>query len=285
VKQLGLALGGGGLRGLAHIGVLQVLRENGIPVSYISGTSAGSIVAALYAAGVSPYQMEKVVLGLKPADFLDYNIAGLFKYLLSHIIPKYSNHLDGIILGHKLEKRMRALTGGKTLQEAVLPLAIIACDIDTGREVIFTNFNFEAETSDCVVIRDGFISAAVRASISIPATFIPCHMHGMQLVDGGIKEVVPVTVQKGMGAEYILAVNLGKEIYDDKVNGIPRIISRTIDIMIYETSETALDLLADMVLYPQVEPVSLYDLGKAGNIIRAGRLAMKERVSELKKQL
>lgn len=285
MKQLGLALGGGGLRGFAHIGVLQVLLENDISIGMISGTSAGSIIAALYAAGLSPYEMEKVVLDLKPTDYLDYNIAGFCKYLLSLIIPGYKTTLDGIILGRKIEKRMYQLTGGKTLQQAGLPLSIIACDINTGREIIFTSQNFEVESPDYIVITDELMSSAVRASISIPATFVPSNLNGMQLVDGGIKDVVPVLVQKIMGADYILAINLGKELYDDKVAGIPQIISRTIDIMTYETSDTSQDIFADMVVYPQVPSVNLNDLDKAEQIIRAGRRAMKEHMAELKKQL
>lgn len=285
MKQLGLALGGGGLRGFAHIGVLQVLHENDIPVGLISGTSAGSIIAALYAAGLSPYDMEKVVLDLKPQDYLDYNMAGLCKYLLSLIIPGYKAAMDGIILGGKLEKFMCKLTGGKKLTEARLPLAIIACDINTGREIIFTNQEMELENQDYSIVTECLMCTAVRASISIPATFVPRTWGGMQLVDGGIKDVVPVMIQKVMGAQYILAINLGRELYEEKVAGIPRIISRTIDIMTFETSDTAQDVFADMVIYPEIPPVNLGDLDKTSQIIRAGRRAMKEHITELKKQL
>ncbi len=285
MKQLGLALGGGGLRGFAHIGVLQVLHDNNIPVNLISGTSAGSIIAALYAAGLSPRDMEKMVLGLKPEDYLDYNMAGFCKYLLSLLIPGYKTTLDGIIQGRKLEKCIHKLTGGKQLTEARLPLAIIACDINTGREIIFTSQNLELESPDYIVINEALMSTAVRASISIPATFVPKSWRGMQLVDGGIKDVVPVMAQKFMGADFILAINLGKELYEEKVAGIPRIISRTIDIMTFETSDTSQDIFADMVVYPEVSPVSLGDLSKTSQIIRAGRRVMKEHIEELKKQL
>lgn len=285
MKQLGLALGGGGLRGLAHIGVLQVLQENSVPVNLISGTSAGSIIAALYAAGLSPYDMEKAVLDLKPDDYLDYNTIGICKYLLSLIVPGYKATLDGIILGRKLEKRIWQLTGAKTLQEAWLPLAIIACDINTGREIVFTSQNIETENSEHLIISDALMSAAVRASISIPATFVPRSLDGMQLVDGGIKDVVPVFIHKVMGADFILAVNLGRELYQQEVSGIPRIISRAIDIMTFETSDTSQGIFADMVLYPKVPPVHLNELDKAEQIIRAGRRAMKEHIAVLKKQL
>jgi NTE family protein len=261
------------------------LHENRIPVSLISGTSAGSIVAALYAAGLSPYEMEKVVLDLKPKDYLDYNISGLCKYLLGLIIPGYTFTMNGIILGHKLEELMFKLTEGKKLTEARLPLSIIACDINTGQEIIFASQELEVESPDYAIVTESLMSTAVRASISIPATFVPKSWDGMQLVDGGIRDVVPILAQKVMGAEFILAVNLGKELYEEKVAGIPHIISRTLDIMTFETSDTSQDIFADMVVYPDVPSISLGDLAKASQIIRAGRRAMKEQIAELRKRL
>lgn len=285
MKQLGLALGGGGLRGLAHIGVLQVLQENHIPVSLISGTSAGSIIAALYAAGLSPYEMEKAVMGLKPKQYLDYNIGGLLKFLIGLIIPGYSSALSGLIRGQQLEDLVFKLTQGKRLCDARLPLAIIACDINTGREVIFASQPIETENPEYTVITEGLLSAAVRASIAVPATFVPRSWGTMQLVDGGIKDVVPVLVQKIMGAEYILAVNLGQELYEQKVRGIPHIVSRTLDILTYQTSNTAQDLFADMVVYPEVPSLDLNEIERAGEVIRAGRRAMKEHIEELNRRL
>lgn len=285
MKKLGLALGGGGLRGFAHIGVLQVLQESGITIDYISGTSAGSIIAALYAAGITPREMEKIVLNLKPGDYLDYNLGGICKYLLSLVLPGFKSTLDGIILGKKLEQRLYELTGGRHLADARLPLAIIACDINTGREIIFTSQELEMEDPSFTIIQDALMSEAVRASISIPATFVPRQFAGMQLIDGGVKDVVPVLAHQVMGADVIMAVNLGREIYEQKVAGILQIVSRTLDIMTFETSDASQDIFADIVVYPQVPPVGLGDLEQTGQIIRAGRRAMKELLPNLKKEL
>lgn len=285
MKSLGLALGGGGLKGLAHIGVLQILKDNQIPVALISGTSAGSIFAALYACGVSPYKMEQIVLNLKKEDYLDYNIAGFIKYIAGLFFPGLRNTLDGIIRGDRLEKLIYTLTGGKSLADSKIPLAIMACDINTGKEVIFTNQNIEVEDGNTIIIREALLSEAVRASISIPATFVPKWFDGMQLVDGGVRDIVPVRVQKIMGAEYILAVNLGKETYTRPVAGIPEIISRTLNILTYETSAAEEDIFADMVIYPDTGEVQLDELEKAEYIIRAGRRVMKENINKLKREL
>lgn len=285
MKNLGLALGGGGLKGLAHIGVLEILEENHIPIAMISGTSAGSIIAGLYASGISPYRIEKLVFDIKVSDYIDYNIAGILKYLFSNFLPGIQARLDGVIRGERLEKLIYRLTGGKTLKDSKIPLAIIACDIDSGKEVIFTNQDFEVKDSNIIIIRDALLSEAVRASTSIPATFVPRHFRGMQMVDGGLHSTVPVMVQKIMGAEYILAVNLGRETYSKKVSGIPQIISRTLNILTYETSDTAEDLFANMVVFPGIRGAHLDDIGKAHKIIRAGRRAMKNKIVDLKNEL
>jgi len=285
MKSLGLALGGGGLKGLAHIGVLQILADNGIKPKFISGTSAGSIIAAFYASGLSPYRMEEIVSGLKTSDYLDYNLIGLFKYLLNFIIPGYESSLNGIIVGDKIEKLVYQYTGGKSLVEVEMPLAIVSCDIDSGKKIMFSNRKMAVADGDTVVIQDALLSEAVRSSISIPVTFVPKPFQGMQMVDGGLKDIVPVLVNKWMGADYVLAINLGKETYQDKVDGIPQIISRTLSIMTYETSETEEKYFANMLLHPQVPDVSLNNLKYAAQIIRAGRRVMLENIAKLKKEL
>lgn len=285
MKELGLALGGGGLKGLAHIGVLQVLAASGIPVGMISGTSAGSLVAALYASGMSPLQMEKAALSLKPSDYLDYNVAGILKVLVGFLVPGHETPLDGILKGDKLEQLIYRLTGGKSLRDVKMPLAIIACDIDTGREVIFTNRDLKGAAEDTVIIQDALLSEAVRASCSIPATFVPFDFQGMHLVDGGVRSMVPVAVQKLLKAQYTLAINLGQESYNTPVEGIPQIIGRTLNILTYETSATDQALLADLAVYPGVTGVKLDDLDRAEEIIRAGRRAMREKMPELESGL
>lgn len=285
MKSLGLALGGGGLKGFAHIGVLQVLLENNIPVFCISGTSAGSLIAALYASGMSPYSMQRLILDLKPSDYIDYNIWGFIKFFLSLYIPSYYAPLNGLVKGERIENLVFEWTHGKKLSEVSMPLAITACDIDNGKEVIFTNLDFNLENRNIIIIKDALLSEAVRASISIPVTFIPRTIQGMQMVDGGVREIVPVNIQLAMGAEYVLAVNLGEETYEHPVSGLEQIIKRTVSILTYETSKDDEKLFADMIIYPGVASVNLTDLEKAPFIIRKGRKAMLQQIVCLKREL
>lgn len=285
MKSIGMALGGGGLRGMAHIGVLQVMHENGLKPQYIAGTSAGSIIAALYACGMSPYKMQSIAAKLRPVDFIDYNFVGVLKLLLSFFYPLYKAPLEGIILGNKIEKMIYELTEGKKLADVKMPLIIIACDINSGRKIIFTNQEIEIERSDVVVIHEALLSVAVRCSVSIPVTFIPKRFAGLKVVDGGLKEIVPASMAKMMGAEYVLSVNLGQEMYDSKVEGIPQIVSRTLGILVYETSIMEEEIYSDMTIYPGVQGISLQDTAAIGKIIRAGRRVMRENVEELKRQL
>ncbi len=285
MKKLGLALGGGGLRGLAHIGILQVLEDNNIPPNIVAGTSVGSIIAALYASGMSAYQMEQEVVKLKPHDYLDYNFSGFIKHLLACFFPAINNNIDGIIKGERLEKIVCHLTGGRDLRDSKVPLAIIACDIDSGREIVFASEKIPLQGNDILLIEDARLSQAVRSSTAIPAVFVPYRLQGMQLVDGGVRSMVPVTVQRLLGAEYILAINLGQEVYDQAVEGIPQIVNRTISILAYETSATEQKVYANMVIHPQVGEVKLHDLHRAPEIIRIGRRVMKQRIDELKKDL
>jgi len=285
MKKLGLALGGGGLKGLAHIGVLQVLAENDIKIDSIAGTSAGSIIAALYASGMSPFEMERVVLKMKPQDYLDYNVTGMIKLLASLLFPFYNYRLNGLVLGKKIEKLVYRLTDGKKMDDLNLPIAIISCDIDSGKKVVFTNQPTCHDAEDTIVINDVHVSEAVRCSISIPVTFVPRDMDNRQMVDGGVKDIVPAMVNKLMGAEYVLGINLGQETYHSKVDGLREIILRTLSIMTFETSDTEEKIFADMLVFPHVADTSLDDMEQAARIIRIGRRAMLEHVEALKKAL
>ncbi|HNX28872.1 MAG TPA: patatin-like phospholipase family protein [Syntrophomonadaceae bacterium] len=284
MKKLGLVLGGGGLKGMAHIGVLQVLAEHRIPVYSISGTSSGSIIAAFFAAGISPYEMERIVLNLKPSDYLDYNISGLLKYGLGLLLPGKNPTLDGLIKGQKLEDLMAYITDYKKLCEVKIPIAIIACNIDTGEEVVFSNIDPMTE-NQVVFVQDALLSEAIRSSTSIPGIFVPYILNGMQLVDGALKSVVPVSIQIAMGSEYIMTVNLGREHYQESVAGILQIISRTIDILVYETSDTAETLYSDLSINPLIPEVRIDETEKIASIIRAGRRAMLAQLGKLQRGL
>ena len=180
-KKLGLALGSGSARGFAHIGILRVLRDEGLPVDCIAGTSMGAIVGAVYAAGALP-QVEAM---LEKFDWK--NMAGL----LDPQIP-----VSGLFGGRQIEKLLKTLLSDKRIEDFSIPFAAIAADVATGEEVMFTS---------------GDAVKAVRASMSIPGIFTPILHDHQFLVDGGIVTPVPVRAARMLGADVVIAVNLAAE--------------------------------------------------------------------------
>lgn len=285
VKSLGLAFGGGGLRGAAHLGVLQVLHENNINPRYISGTSAGALVAACYAAGCTPEQIEREFSTAGREDYLDYNWRKLAGWGFNCFMKRKARLPYGVIKGDRLEKLVYKLTRGKTLAEAELPLAVTAVDLDTGRRVIFTNCDMEIEDTRTIIIKDALLSEAVRASTSIPVTFVPRQWQGLRLVDGGLKDIVPVQVLKIMGADYVLGVDLLAGKFEQPVQDMFEIIQRSIDIMVQETSWLDQQLFADYIISPEVEDIGLGQTEKIPECIQAGRQAMYQALPKVKSGL
>ena len=178
-KKVGLALGGGYARGLAHIGVLEVLEREGIPIDIISGTSIGALVGALYA------RKKDATLIKKQASRLDW--IGMTS-LVDLTLPR-----SGFIGGKRVTNLLRRFMGDIQFQDLDIPLACVATDIISGEEV---------------VLREGSVVEAVRASISIPIIFKVARTNGRYLVDGGLVNNVPVSVAKKMGADFIIAVDI-----------------------------------------------------------------------------
>ena len=177
--KIGCALGGGAARGLSHIGVLKVLHENGIAPDIITGTSIGALIGALYAGGLEPVDIERIVLGLDWKKLL---------YLADMTLP-----LNGLLQGRRVVSLLKSILGNTTFSQLRCDFACVATDIISGEEVI---------------LREGSLVEAVRASISIPGIFTPVQIGGRYLVDGGLVNTVPVSVCRKMGAEYVIGVNV-----------------------------------------------------------------------------
>ncbi len=178
-KKLGLALGGGAAKGLAHIGILKVLDEYGIKPDFISGTSIGALIGALYASGKTGIEIENIALELNRKD-----IKKALKITLSGA---------GFISGEKISELLYPIIEVKNIDELKIPFACTACNIINGEEFIFT---------------EGYISEAIGASISIPGIFSPVKHNKAALVDGGLVNPVPVDLVREMGADYVIAVNV-----------------------------------------------------------------------------
>nr|WP_132770309.1 patatin-like phospholipase family protein [Tepidibacillus fermentans] len=247
--KIGLALGSGGARGLAHIGVLRVLEEHNIPIDYISGSSMGSLVGALYANGNDLNMLEKLAIHLKRKYWVDFSVSKL-----------------GLVSGEKIKELIRILTHGKNIEDLSIPLAIVATDIENGERVVF---------------REGPIFQAVRASISIPGIFVPETVNGRILVDGGVIDRVPVHAVRDMGADFVIAVDVG--LYDSKmkVNSIFDVIAQTIDIMERQNLYHQI-IAADYVIRPEVGHNSSISFTNIENIIAEGYRIAKESMNEIK---
>jgi len=178
-KKLGLALGSGGARGLAHIGVIKVLKENNIPIDYIVGSSMGAIIGAYYALNLEIDSLEKKALQLTKRDLVK---------LIDITSPKRA-----LIAGNKVKNFIKNLIEDKSFSDTKIPLKIIATDLESGEEVIISR---------------GKLIDAIRASISIPVLFPPIRLHKRLLVDGGIVNATPVDIVKEMGADIVIGVDL-----------------------------------------------------------------------------
>ncbi|MFV9509909.1 patatin-like phospholipase family protein [Tepidibacillus sp. LV47] len=247
--KIGLALGSGGARGLAHLGVLRVFEEQKIPIDYISGSSMGSLVGALYANGNDLNMLEKLAIHLKRKYWVDFSVSKL-----------------GLVTGEKIKELIRILTHGKNIEDLAIPIAIVATDIETGERVIF---------------RKGPVYQAVRASISIPGIFVPETVNGRLLVDGGVIDRVPVHVVREMGADFVIAVDVG--LYDTrmKVNSIFDVIAQTIDIMERQNLYHQI-VAADYVIRPEVGHISSISFTNVQEIIEEGYRVANESIDKIK---
>ena len=250
--RIGLALGGGAARGFAHIGVIQVLEEAGIRPDLVVGTSAGSLVAALYAAGRTGAELARVALAMDESAITDWSFPG-----------------RGMIRGDALARYVRDQTGGRTIEQLPLPLGIVATDLDSGSAVLFQR---------------GDIGLAVRASSAVPAVFQPVAIGGREYVDGGLVSPVPVRFARQMGAELVIAVDISSP-PDGNATGDPfKMLLQTFAIM--AKSINTLELKdADLVLRPRLLGVSSADFTARKRAIDSGREAATAALAALRLRL
>ncbi|MTH52614.1 patatin family protein [Bacillus mangrovi] len=235
--KIGLALGSGGARGFAHLGVLKILEEEGIPVHMIAGSSMGALVGSFYAAGLDIKML--------------YQIAAAFKrnYYLDLTIPKM-----GFIAGEKVKGLIRAFTKGYNIEDLKIPLAVVATDLSKGEKVIFTK---------------GPVAEAVRASIAIPGIFVPEIIGGRVLVDGGVADRVPVSVARDMGADLVLSVDVSVVKRQAAITSIFDVILQSLDIMQEELVRHRA-AASDLMMRPQVEKFSSRAFTNIQEIIASG---------------
>jgi NTE family protein len=252
--RVGLALGGGAARGFAHIGVIQVLEENGVKVDYVTGTSAGSLVAALYASGRNGQQLQAVALAMDEAAFADWTL------------PFFNR---GVLRGEALGRYVDAQVGRKTIEAMPLPLGIVATDLASGKGVLF---------------RRGDTGTAVRASSAVPAVFVPVKIGPREYVDGGLVSPVPVRYAREMGADVVLAVDISSAPEGNPSGDPLQILLQTFAIMGQSINRWELKE-ADVVVRPALRGMSGADFADKRRAIEAGRAAMQALLPQLRAAL
>jgi NTE family protein len=281
----GLALGGGGVLGFAHIGILMAMRLYGLAPSMIVGTSAGGAVAGLLAAGVNITGIQDGAIALTAEDhIMDDEV---MEFPTGGARP-FSLGFKGLVRGGFIESWCDRLTGGKRIHDVEMPLAITAVDVESGDEVVFTNRPPRYTTSilGChtgrVYITDAKISEAIRASISLPGVFVPKKLHGRTLVDGGVLNMVPVNELKRMGADEIVAVDLGSHAEKpQKVDGVIDVLSRCFSLASRREVERVLTEHASLILQPEVWDVGFPTPNKARALIESGKACAEKNMDRL----
>lgn len=254
MKPVGLALGGGAARGLAHIGVLKALyrRQQYLP-DIVAGTSAGSIIAALYAAGISQKEMEAIA-----RDFDWFHHVFNFGDTLKNY---FENKRGGLISNEKLGRIINELIGYRRFSDLSIDLAVTASDIESGKRIIFTSpeaasridrgiiDNFLPSSvpgkpgCETMIISDcDDIGLAVRASCAVPGVFLPVEIQGMRLLDGGLLDQVPVDIVRAMGAQFAIGVSLSMPMVAHKITSTATVLSSLAGIMSLQQVRKSLDL-------------------------------------------
>lgn len=252
--RIGLALGGGAARGFAHVGVIAVLEEAGLKPSVLVGTSAGSLVAALYASGKTSAQLQQTALNMEEVAITDW------------MLPIFGR---GMFRGEALSRYVNDLVAGRLIENMAIPLGIVATDLNSGQAVLFQR---------------GDTGMAVRASSAVPAVFVPVKINGREYVDGGLVSPVPVRFARQMGAELVIAVDISSPPEGNPAEGTLQILLQTFAIMGKSINRYELKD-ADLVVQPSQVGLKSADFSARQRAIDAGRTAMLAALPELRARL
>jgi NTE family protein len=253
LPSIGVALGGGFARGMAHIGVLKVLEEEGIPVRFITGTSVGALIGASYCGGLSIKDLEKVAYSCRFATFARWTVS------------RY-----GFASNDRMVSFLNQTLKVKTFEELRIPLGVAATDFNTGEGVVF---------------HSGSIIDPVRASCAYPGMFLPVEIRGRFLVDGMLSHPVPTRPLREMGADRVLAVHLkGTWAKGAAPRHLFDVIGQSFAIA-QDTMSSLWKDAADVIVQPDVTGFAYDDFKRAGELISAGEAAMRQALPEVRKWL
>lgn len=255
MSKLGLVLGAGGARGIAHLGVLKALEENNIKVDVITGCSMGAVIGGLYALGYTVEELQQLIPTIKKKSIIDISLNPI------------SN--KALLKGEKIDKLLKGLFQDKLIEDCKIPFGCVSSDIIKGEEVFFDK---------------GSLFTAVRASVSIPTIIKPLEYDGKLLIDGGIINRVPVLHAKEMGADKIIAIDaLGEPTKDAKVKNLIDLALRCIDFVDYYITNDKLNKVSpDILLEPQLGNMSQYKVEKLDFAYEQGYKITMENMDKIK---
>nr|WP_294974273.1 patatin-like phospholipase family protein [uncultured Pseudomonas sp.] len=274
--KIGLVLSGGAARGLAHIGVLKALDEQGVHVDAIAGTSMGAVIGGLYAAGYTPKELEKLALTLdwqqalsdspprvdmpfrRKQDDRDFLVKQKLSFRDDGTLGLPLGAIQGQNLSMLLESLLVHTSDTRDFDKLAIPFRAVATDISTGEKIVFSK---------------GHLPQAIRASMSIPAVFAPVDVNGKLLVDGGMVDNIPVDVARQMGVDVVIAVDIGNPLLDRKqLTSVVDMLNQSVTLMTRKNSEAQLATLksTDVLIQPPLSGYSSADFGKVPQLIDAG---------------
>ncbi|HVB34422.1 MAG TPA: patatin-like phospholipase family protein [Patescibacteria group bacterium] len=246
--KIGLALGGGFARGIAHLGLLRVFEQAHIPIDYLAGTSVGALIAAAYAGGATLETMEQIGLSTRFKDFAEWTVSW-----------------QGLASDTRLQRYLRRMTPVRRFEELRIPLTIVATDLLTTEPVYFTK---------------GEIGPALCASCAYPGLFRPVEQDGHLLVDGFLAAPVPVKAVREMGADFVIGVNLSSISREERPTNLFEIVSQAFSVLTHY-SEAAWGPLTDLVIEPDVSAFRWDDFPKTPELIAAGERAAREALPQI----
>ena len=245
--SVGLALGSGGLRGLAHVGVLKILEEEKIPIDFIAGCSIGSLIGALYACGISPHMLHRLALNMERRHWIDFTIPEM-----------------GLVAGDRTLEVLRLLTRQRNFDELNIPFATVATDLAAGQEKIFTT---------------GEVAQAVRASISVPGIFVPYQLDDNLYVDGVLVNPIPANAVRNLGAEIVIGVDLSTR-PAAPITNLFDVVLQSLNIM--QSHMVAYNHSAcDILLQPAVGQFSPSSFKHIDECVAAGEEAARQAVEQI----
>jgi NTE family protein len=238
--KIGLALGGGAAKGFAHIGVIKMLEASGIHPDVVAGTSAGSVVGALYASGMDAFALQQTAFGLDEAKIRDVRLFS-----------------GGLVQGQALQDYVNQLLHKQPIEQLKMPFAAVATELESGTRTVFVRGN---------------TGRAVRASSSIPGVFEPVEIHGKHYVDGGVVSPIPVDAARQLGADFVIAVDISAAPDGSNPQGMMNIVGQSIDIMGRQLAAQE-SARADVVIRPDLRGIGRTDFEQKNQAILQGEKA------------